>query len=170
MDHVRSLVSESITETRSLTFDLSPPILYELGFEAALEWLAERIQQQYGVNVEMRCGGKELALDNEWRATLFAAIRELLVNVGKHAKARAARVTLRKSNGNIVVTVEDKGIGMDPIHRTGEKAAEGFGLFSIRERFRFMGGRVELSSRRGKGTSVTLIVPVKEREKPEERG
>lgn len=170
LDHVRSLVSECISETRSLTFDLSPPILYELGLEAALEWLAERIQQQYGVNVEMRCGGKELALDNEWRAILFAAIRELLVNVGKHAKARAARVTLRKSNGKIVVTVEDKGIGMDPIHRTGEKAAEGFGIFSIRERFRFMGGRVELASRRGKGTSVTLIAPLKGRAKPEKRG
>ncbi len=161
LNDVRGLVSECISETRSLTFDLSPPILYELGLEAALEWLAERIQQQYGVNVEMRCSGKEAALDHEWRAILFAAIRELLVNVGKHARARSARVTLRKRNGKIIVTVEDKGIGMDPTHRTGEKTAEGFGLFSIRERLGSMGGRVELSSKRGHGTCVTLTAPLK---------
>jgi len=158
---IRSLVSESVAETRSLTFDLSPPILYELGFEAALEWLAERIQQQYGVEVEIRGCEKKIPLGTEWRATLFAAVRELLVNVGKHAKSPVARVKMRKRQGTIAVSVEDNGIGMDPPSRASVKpGTDGFGLFSIRERLGFMGGRVEIFSKRGLGTCVTLFVPV----------
>ncbi len=165
---IRKLVSESVAQTRSLTFDLSPPILYELDFEAALEWLAERIQLQYGIEVEVLCCEKTIPLSIEWRVTLFTAIRELLVNVGKHAKSPTARVSLRRKLGEIVVSVEDTGIGMDPMRRISGKA-EGFGLFSIRERLGFMGGRVELSSKKGLGTCVTLFVPVEKRKRMQGR-
>lgn len=158
---IRRLVSDCIAETRSLTFDLSPPILYELGFGAALEWLAERIQQQYGVNVEIAGYRKDIPLSTEWQATLFNAIRELLVNVGKHARTNTARVLLKKTRTEIVAQVEDRGIGMNPERSmTGKSASDGFGLFSIRERFGFMGGRFELSSKRRKGTSVSLYIPL----------
>jgi two-component system NarL family sensor kinase len=171
LSDIRALVSESIAQTRSLTFDLSPPILYELGFEAALEWLAERIQQQYGVEVEILCCEKEMRLSTEWRVTLFTAIRELLVNVGKHSKSPTARVSLKKKQGKIMVSVEDAGIGMDPAKRTGVKpGSDGFGLFSIRERLGFMGGHVEISSKRGQGTHVTLLVPIEKLRKTQERG
>jgi two-component system NarL family sensor kinase len=167
---IRGLVSESVTETRSLTFDLSPPILYELGFEAALEWLAERIQQQYGVEVEIRGCEKKISLGIEWRVTLFAAVRELLVNVGKHAISPIARVTMKKRQGNIVISVKDEGVGMDPSTRASVKpGTNGFGLFSIRERLGFMGGRVEISSKRGQGTCVTLFVPVEKLKRVQER-
>ena len=157
---IRNLVSESVAQTRSLTYDLSPPILYELGFEAALEWLAERIQQQYGVSVKVLCREKAMPLSTEWRATLFAAIRELLVNVGKHAKSPTASVALKKRGRELIVSVEDAGIGMDPGKRMSVKpGTNGFGLFSIRERLGFMGGRVEINSKPGKGTCVTLVVP-----------
>lgn len=161
LQEVRDLVSESITETRSLTFDLSPPILYELGFEAALEWLGERIQQQYGVDVEIRRPGRVMPLSTEWSVTLFAAVHELLVNVGKHAKSPNALVTFNKKKGSIVLSVEDKGIGMvSPTRASIKPGTDGFGLFSIRERLRYLGGRVEISSKRGQGTCVTLLVPV----------
>ncbi len=170
LQDIRSLVSESVTETRSLTFDLSPPILYELGFEAALEWLAERIQQQYGVEVEILGCEMETSLGTEWRVTLFTAVRELLVNVGKHAKSPIARVSMKKRQGNFVISVEDKGVGMDPSTRASVKpGTDGFGLFSIRERLGFMGGRVEISSKRGKGTCVTLFVPVEKLKRVSER-
>jgi two-component system NarL family sensor kinase len=161
LKEIRDLVSESITETRSLTFDLSPPILYELGFKAALEWLGERIQQQYGVEVEIRCRRKEIPLNIEWRVTLFAAVHELLINVGKHAKSPIAIVTLNKKQGSIVLSVEDRGVGMaSPTRARIKPGKDGFGLFSIRERVSYMGGRVEISSKRGQGTCVTLQVPV----------
>jgi signal transduction histidine kinase len=162
LQDIRNLVSDSVAQTRSLTFDLSPPILYELGFEAALEWLAEYIQQQYGVEVSVACREKEIPLSTEWRVTLFKAIRELLVNVGKHAKARTAHVSVEKKQDTIIASVVDTGIGMDPARALRARpAADGFGLFSIRERLGFMGGRVELSSKRGHGTRVALFVPIK---------
>lgn len=154
---VRALVAESIAETRSLTYDLSPPILYELGFEAALDWLAEWIEEQYGVVVEIDGHGVPLSL--QWRTTLFSAVRELLVNVAKHSGSKSARVRLRKKGGMIGVSVADTGVGMDPAGR-GKAEPEGFGLFSIRERLGSMGGEVSVTSRRGKGTTVTLSVPV----------
>jgi len=170
LQDIRGLVSESVTEIRSLTFDLSPPILYELGFEAALEWLAERIQQQYGLEVEILGCEKETSIGTEWRVTLFTAVRELLVNVGKHAKSPIARVSMKKMQGNIVISVEDEGVGMDPSTRASVKpGTDGFGLFSIRERLGFMGGRVEISSKRGQGTCVTLFVPVEKLKKASER-
>lgn len=168
---IRALVSECVAQTRSLTFDLSPPILYELGFEAALEWLAERIQQRYGVDVAVRCSEPGAALSTEWRETLFTAVQELLVNVAKHSKSPAARVALRRRNGKILVSVEDRGIGMDPAGRMSVKpASDGFGLFSIRERLGSMGGRVEIESKRGRGTRVTLYAPVDPAGKTAERG
>ena len=151
-----------MAETRSLTFDLSPPILYELGFGAALEWLAEKMQQQYGLTVSVTGQTRKVPLSIEWQVTLFTAIRELLVNVSKHARTKSASVTLRRTKTEVILTVEDKGVGMDPMKRLfGKAASEGFGLFGIRERLGFMGGRVELASKPGKGTSVTLFVPLK---------
>ncbi len=171
LNEIRDLVSDSIAQTRSLTFDLSPPILYEPGFEAALEWLAERIQEQYGVEVELRRCGKEVPLDTEWRVTLFMAIRELLVNVGKHSKSKTAKVSLTKKNDRLMISVEDSGVGMDPAGRLSVKpGTEGFGLFSIRERLGFMGGRVEISSKRGHGTCVTLFAPAEKSRRNQERG
>ena len=168
---IRHLVSDCVVETRSLTFDLSPPILYELGFGAALEWLAERMDQQYGLNVEVAGNQKDVPLSTEWQVTLFAAIRELLVNVGKHANVRSARLALKRTKTEMVVSVEDRGVGMDSMKSsTGKTAAEGFGLFSIRERLGFMGGRFELSSRHGKGTCVKLFVPLRQNPGTEKRG
>jgi signal transduction histidine kinase len=119
------------------------------------------MQQQYGLSVEITGYRKDIPLNTEWQATLFNAIRELLVNVGKHAKTQSARVSLKKTKTGIEASVEDRGVGMDPIKsRSGKSAADGFGLFSIRERFAFMGGRFELSSKRGRGTWVSLFVPL----------
>lgn len=162
LQEIRRLVSECVAETRSLTFDLSPPILYELGFGAALEWLAEKMQQQYGLTVSVTGQTRKVPLSIEWQVTLFTAIRELLVNVSKHARTKSASVTLRRTKTEVILTVEDKGVGMDPMKRLfGKAASEGFGLFGIRERLGFMGGRVELASKPGKGTSVTLFVPLR---------
>jgi len=161
LQEIRRLVSDCVAETRSLTFDLSPPILYELGFGAALEWLAEQMQQQYGLDITVEGSNKDVPLSIEWQVTLFAAIRELLVNVGKHARVQSARVSMNKTRTEIVASVEDTGVGMDSVKSlNGKAAADGFGLFSIRERFGFMGGRVELSSQRGKGTCVKLFIPL----------
>ena len=94
------------------------------------------------------------------RVTLFRSLRELLINVAKHARVRAARVRIEPNDGVARVIVEDDGIGFDQAASADEPGQGGFGLFSIRERLRHLGCRFEIRSAPGQGTAITLEVPV----------
>jgi PAS domain S-box-containing protein len=159
---VQKLVEESIRHTRSLIFELSPPILYDLGFEAAVDWLAEHMQQQYGLRVDVEDDGQSKDLDNEVRGLLFRSVQELLFNVLKHAGASRARVCMRRDGDYLRVAIEDNGAGFAPdtLSVPPEKMA-GFGLFSIRERLNYFGGRMQIDSIPGQATSVILTIPLK---------
>lgn len=161
MDEIRRLVEQSIQYTRSLTFELSPPILYDLGFEAAVEWLGEVIQNQQGMRIEVQTERHPLPMDDEIRVLLFQAVRELLVNVVKHAKAQRAKVTIERMGNHIGIKVEDDGVGLGISPGAPLSSARGFGLFSIRERLKYLGGHLEVESEPGRGTQVTLTVPLK---------
>jgi PAS domain S-box-containing protein len=161
LGEVREHVEQAIQYTRSLTFELSPPILYDLGLEAALEWLAEQIKEQHGINCTFETDSNPKPVSDEIRIVLFTATRELLMNVAKHAQAQIARVTIRRVNENLVVHVADDGVGFTVskmnFYRDENK---GFGLFSIRERLRHLSGQMDVRSARGKGTRVTLTAPL----------
>ena len=161
MEEIRKLIEESIRYTRSLVFELSPPILYDLGFEPAMDWLAEHMQQQYGLVVELENDDQPKPLDNEARVLLFRAVRELLFNVLKHAQANCARVCLRRVGEQLQVIVEDNGVGFAP-DKLGAPSGkiEGFGLFSIRERLNYFDGRMEIESTPGEATRVILTLPL----------
>lgn len=156
---VRRLVGEIIADTRHLTFDLSPPVLYELGFEAAVEWLAESVGREYGLRVECRFPRKRVPLDEVLRVVLFQCVRELIANACAHSRAQVARVTVARTRTATVVTVADDGVGMDPARLSRRGAAEGFGLFSIQERIGDLGGEVTIASEPGRGVRVELVVP-----------
>jgi signal transduction histidine kinase len=162
LDDVRDLVEQSIQATRSLTSELSPPVLYELGFAAALDWLVEQARERLGVSVELEGNVPAMRLDEDIRLFLFLSVRELLVNVAKHAHAREARVSVRKSKDRVRITIEDDGVGFN-IHEFGlpGNSPEAFGLFSIRERLKYVGGQLLLASRPGKGTRATLVAPLR---------
>ena len=161
MEEIRRLIEESIRYTRSLVFELSPPILYELGFEPAMEWLAEHMEQQYGLAVTVEDDDNPKPLDNEARALLFRAVRELLFNVLKHAQASGARVCMRRAGEHLEVIVEDNGVGFAPDKLDGSSGKiAGFGLFSIRERLNYFGGRMEIDSNPGEITRVILTLPL----------
>jgi len=161
MEEIRRLIDESIRYTRSLVFELSPPILYDLGFEPAMEWLAEHMQQQYGLEVVVEDDDQPKPLDNEARVLLFRAVRELLFNVLKHAQTNRARVCLLGEGDHLRVIVEDNGVGFTPDKLCASSGKiEGFGLFSIRERLNYSGGHMEIESIPGEVTRVILTVPV----------
>jgi signal transduction histidine kinase len=161
MEEIRRLIEESIRYTRSLVFELSPPILYDLGFEPAMEWLAEHMQQQYGLVVVVEDDDQPKPLDNEARILLFRAVRELLFNVLKHAQTNRARVCLLGEGDHLRVIVEDNGVGFTPDKLCASSGKiEGFGLFSIRERLNYYGGHMEIESIPGEVTRVILTVPV----------
>ena len=168
MEEIRRLIEESIRYTRSLVFELSPPILYDLGFEPAMEWLAEHMQQQYGLVVEVEDDAKSKPLDNEARVLLFRAVRELLFNVLKHAQASCARVRMQRDGEHLLVIVEDNGVGFTPDKlKASSGKMEGFGLFSIRERLNYFGGRMEIKSIPGQVTRVILTIPLQSDRKKE---
>jgi PAS domain S-box-containing protein len=162
IEDIRALLSQTIRDTRSLTFELSPPVLYELGLQAALEWLAEIIRKQSGLKVDVVGDGRERSLDSEIRVLLFRTCRELLFNVVKHAGATRARVSLRGDGASIMVNISDDGTGFDPdLFQSGYDPFEsGFGLFSIREQLEHRGGTFEVDSDPGRGSAVTIVMPL----------
>jgi PAS domain S-box-containing protein len=161
MEEIRRLVEESIRYTRSLIFELSPPILYDLGFEATMEWLAEHMEQQYGLKVAVEDDDRPKPLGNEARVLLFRAVRELLFNVLKHAQADRARVRMQRKGKQLRVTVEDNGVGFAPDKLSLPSGkVEGFGLFSIRERLNYSGGSMEIESTPGRVTRIILTIPL----------
>ena len=160
---ISSYIEKVIQETRTLTFELSNPILYELGFEAAAaEWLNEQIQVKHGIATEFLDDGKAKPLDDNVKVMLFRNVRELLINCIKHAKAETIRVNIRRIDNSIEVIVEDNGVGFDPVQvrATAFKKAK-FGLFSVRESLENIGGSFEIESKPGAGCKATMIAPIK---------
>ncbi|MHC4116524.1 MAG: PAS domain S-box protein [Planctomycetota bacterium] len=163
VDEVCDCLGRVIQETRTLTFDLSSPILYELGFEAAVaEWLTDEIKEKHGIETEFSADVRRKPLSDDIRATLFRNVRELLINVVRHARARKVKVSIRVVDNNICVGVEDDGVGFDPAEvKLMAARSDKFGLFSIRERLEQLGGLIEIDSVPGRGSRISMKAPLK---------
>jgi signal transduction histidine kinase len=157
---ILQLVDQAINSTRSLTFQISPPVLYELGLSAALEWLGEQLGVEHGPAVSVRADRAIDTLADDARVLLFQTVRELLVNAIKHAAPRHVVVTADVRGTEVVVVVSDDGCGFD-VARADVVDADDmtFGLFSIRERLEYLGGSMAVDSHPGSGTSVTVRAP-----------
>ena len=149
------LASESVDEVRSITFELSPPVLHDLGLEPAVQWLVENIQTRYEMEVELEDDGQPKPTDEKIRVILFRAIRELLINAAKHAGTCQVRVRLAREEDWLTAIVEDDGVGM----ARDLALVRGTGLFSIRERLNHVGGDLRIESARGRGTKISLRTP-----------
>ena len=161
VDRIRELIEQTIEDTHSLTFELYPSFLFELGFEKALECLAEEIQTQYGLCTLFNNDHKPKMLDEDVHILLFRTVRELLINTIKHAQAQKAEISITRQESSIRITVEDDGVGFDPAAVMHHKDAKGgFGLLSIQERLSFLGGTVLIESEPLKGTKISLTVPL----------
>jgi signal transduction histidine kinase len=161
VQEIEERLEEIIWHTRSLTSELGPPLLYQLGLEAALEWLADYMKEQYGVLTKVKFTGKSEVADEELRVFLFRTAQELLMNVSKHAKTDTAQVSVSRKNESIQISVEDGGVGFNTaVLDTPFDRDTGFGLFSIRERIQYFGGKFKLRSNPGEGTQVTITVPI----------
>jgi signal transduction histidine kinase/ActR/RegA family two-component response regulator len=157
---VDDLLQQSIVASRTLTTELSPPmILHDVGLYAALQWLADWIQQKHQLVVEVFADeGGELP-DDELRMRVFEIARELLFNVVKHAQTDRASVRLAHLGDRVRVTVEDRGTGFNTSKLLPSRDSHGVGLLSIRERLTLIGGMVEIISAPGQGTQVTVEIP-----------
>ncbi len=160
-EELRGLVDQSVTDIRSLTFELSSPLLYELGLEAAVQALTEQIEERYGIPCRFADDARPKPLTGDSSVVLYHVIRELLFNVIKHSGARSAGVEIRAAQRRIEISVEDDGVGFDATG-FGETfgASGGFGLFSIRERLHHLGGSLSIHSTAGQGTRVEVAAPL----------
>lgn len=158
-----ALTDEVIGYTRTLTFELSPPILYELGLEAALEWLCHQSSTRYGFECNFSDDGESKPLGEEMRALLFEGTRELLVNASKHGQPTEVHIGISREDDKVRIEVRDNGRGFDT-ERLQEHAPkpDGFGLFNLRERLQYLGGSMTVESSPGAGTHVTMRAPLAE--------
>lgn len=149
------LISQGIGETRSLSFQLSPPMLYDLGLAAALSWFAETLEQDTGLRVEIVDAGFEPRLDDVTASVVYRTVRELLLNVAKHAKSATATVSLGSRGAELEIVVADRGAGFDPRH----VPHGGFGLMSVSEQIGRLGGVVEVEAAPDEGVRISVRLP-----------
>ena len=161
VDEVRQLIEQTIRYTRSVGFELSPPILYDLGFESAVEWLAEQIQEQHGVHIKVAADRSPKPLNDEIRILLFHSVRELLTSMVKRAKPNNVAVLISRNGSSMGVEIENDGLEVDLGAESLLPSPDGLGLFSIRERLQYLGGSLKVESEPGQGTKMSLWVPLK---------
>ncbi len=156
-----ALINESLQCARTLTEDLSPPILLRGGLVPALEWLVQWMAEKHHLTVVLKAEAADGGPDQDLTVLLFQAVRELLFNAVKHAQVQTVQVEVTRRNAEVRVRVADAGVGFDPATlRVGGGKAGGFGLFSLRERLELLGGRLEIDSAPGKGSRITLAAPL----------
>ena len=162
LDEINNSLGRIIAAMRSLTFDLSSPILYEFGFEEAVaEWLNEQVEKKHGIATELEDDGLPKQLDDDIRVILFRNVRELLINVVKHARAKKVKVSIQKVDNRIRISVEDDGVGFESARAESLiTKKEAFGLFSIRERLESLGGNLDIKSSPGCGSRITITSPL----------
>jgi PAS domain S-box-containing protein len=155
-------VAEAIDQARNLTLELAPSVLYTLGLEAALEDLAEQFASGHHLGCHVRIAEEPKPLNDQIRSLLYRAVRELLVNVSKHARAKNVSIGVVRDGSDIRITIEDDGRGFDPAKLKDRSDKEGgFGIFSIQQRLTHIGGTLSIESAEGRGTKVTLVAPLK---------
>ncbi|MEX1081705.1 MAG: PAS domain S-box protein [Halofilum sp. (in: g-proteobacteria)] len=160
LERTHDLLDQSIQECRSLTVELSPPVLYDAGLIAGLRWLGQWMHEQHGLTVDLHADEGLDPEGDDLSVLLFQAVRELLFNAVKHAGVDRAEVRARRdATDQLEIRVRDRGRGFDPASAEADDTHDHFGLFSIRERAARLGGDLAVHSTPGRGTEVVLTVP-----------
>jgi two-component system CheB/CheR fusion protein len=157
LDEIAVLLEGVVREMRSLTAQLNPPVLEQLGLVPALEWLGEEMRKTYALEIVLEDDAAPKPLDSVTASILFRAVRELLINVARHAKVNLVRVTTTRDGDRLTVTVLDQGGGF-----SGSKAARsmGLGLATLRERIAYIGGSFRITTEHKRGTTAILQAPL----------
>ncbi len=164
LKQLKGSIDEAIQTSRSLTVELSPPILHDAGLIAGLQWLVRWLKEHHGLTVDLKTDPEADTDREDLKILLFQSVRELLFNVVQHAGSDHARVELTRYDDSILrVVVQDTGTGFDPEEMWSRASSSdgGFGLFSIRERLEYLGGSMVIESTPQSSTSIRLTVPAR---------
>ncbi|MDZ7743767.1 MAG: response regulator [Bacteroidota bacterium] len=162
IDESSGLINEAIKASRSLTHDLSPSILFELGLVAAIKWKLSQMQEEFGVRARMKSDLESIDLSHEMKILLYRIICELLNNVVKHAEASEVAVELNKYEESLYIAVKDNGKGFDYDRDKNLTEFGGYGLFSITEKLDSMNGKLHVQSGQNAGSVVKILIPLKD--------
>jgi signal transduction histidine kinase/ActR/RegA family two-component response regulator len=155
--YVQQLLEESIGKSRRLAYELSPPVLHRSDLATALQWLARRMNDQFGLEVRLKIDLAQSFDEGPFKVFMFRAVQELLFNIAKHSGVKSARVQLSYNGREAIIAVSDKGRGFDS--EAIESSQSGFGLLSLRERASYMGGSLVIESAPGRGCHCRLTIP-----------
>jgi signal transduction histidine kinase len=159
-----AIIDRTIQQVRSLSLDLRPSLLDDLGIVAALRWYIDRQAQRAGFEAQFLASPPELRLEADLETTCFRVVQEALTNVVRHAQAQRVRIELQKHQDELFLSVFDDGIGFDPSEvwqRTANDTS--LGLLGMRERVQLVGGTIEIISRPEGGTEIQVVFPLVER-------
>ncbi len=162
LDDNIAMLNECLQRVRDLSLDLRPSILDDLGIVAALRWQLERLQQRAGFQGHLTVEHIPERLGPDVETACFRVAREALTNIAKHAKAHNVEMNLTFSDEELVLSIQDDGIGFDSAKAL-EEATHGksFGVLGMQERVALLGGKFELNSSVGKGTIVDVRLPLR---------
>ena len=161
LNRIRDQIQKIIKDTKTLTFDLSPPVLYDFGLKEAIESLGASIEGAHGISVHMSFAEDTADLENDIKIILYRSINELFHNTLKHARAGNIFISVKRHDQQLVVDFQDDGIGLNG-KKTQIHAADdnGFGLFDIREKITHLGGSLDIDSVEGSGTRILMKLPM----------
>ncbi len=157
----KTLTGRALDELHRLIFDLRPSILDDLGLIPAIRWFAERHLQPLGIAVRCECAEIDQRFTPEFEIAVFRVVQEAITNIARHAEAETVLIECEPSGGDLVIDIEDDGRGFDPAAvTTSADTQRGLGLLGMRERVELVGGTVSVDSAPGRGTHVSVRVPM----------
>jgi signal transduction histidine kinase len=156
-ESMSELIDATVQSVRRISTELRPGVLDDLGLTAAIEWQSQDFQGRTGVQCEFKSTLSEVDLDRDRSTAAFRILQETLTNVARHANATKVNIYLGEIDGNIVLIVEDNGKGTLESDISNPKS---LGFLGMRERALVFGGRIEIKGEPGKGTTVTLRIPI----------
>ena len=152
---MRQQLDAAIASVRRISTELRPIILDDLGFEEAVNWLIKEFIKRTGIHVVASLEAGEYVKNTDLATAMFRIVQESLTNIARYAQANRVDVLLTKTEGVLILTITDDGIGMD-----GELNVGGFGLVSMRERARALGGHFSIVSGNPNGVTIRVEFPL----------
>ncbi len=156
---IKNHISEALENSRKITYELSPPVLYQLGIIDALDWFADETNEKYGIEFKFNCNVTAIQISEFKSILLFRCVQECVTNTLKYAEASLITLDFIKDKDSIIVTLSDNGKGFDTskLNKT-VHSGSGFGLFAVKERIRNINGKLEITSKINIGTKIKFFV------------
>lgn len=158
---VQKIVQDTLQSVRDQSQMFRPAILDDFGLEQTLEWFVRQFSRQAGIQVQFAARLSDGLLPPEDSIHVYRIVQEALSNVARHARTQQAEVRVEERNGELALEVQDRGVGFDPDTPVDRRSGDGLGVMGMRERAEHLGGSLHIESAPGKGTKVSVRIPVK---------